>query len=104
MTATAGPAENSPGLVLPVTLKVRVWVPPSPSLMAVAQGFTVCAPASSFTVWSGPLVKLGASLTGVTVMVKLCAVEVSTPPLAVPPLSCSTSVIVAVPLALAAGV
>ena len=36
--------------------------------------------------------------------VKLCGGEVSIPPLAVPPLSCSVIVIVAVPLRLAAGV
>ena len=43
-----------------------------PGVMLVAQLATVCAPASSATVWSAPLVKLGASLTAVTVMVKLC--------------------------------
>ena len=48
--------------------------------------------------------KLGASLTAVTVIVKVCGADVSTPPLAVPPLSESVSVIVAVPLALGAGV
>ena len=47
--------------------------------------------------------KLGASLTGVTVMVNVCAALVSTPPLAVPPLSCGKlTVTVAVPLASAA--
>src|SRR5579872_985812 len=57
-----GPAEKSAGLVLPVTLKCTVW-PDSlagPGLIAVAQGFTVCGPASSSTVISAPLVKLGA--------------------------------------------
>ena len=48
--------------------------------------------------------KLGASLTGVTVITNVCAGEMSTPPLAVPPSSLSVSVIVAVPLALAPGV
>ena len=92
--------------MLPVTTKVSVW-PLSlagPALMPVAQPATVCAPASSSTVWSAPFVKLGASLTAVTVIVKVCAALVSTPPLAVPPLSCSVTVTVAVPLALAAGV
>ena len=56
-------------------------------MIAVAQPGTVCAPASSSTVWFAPFVKLGASLTGVTVIVKVCAALVSTPPLAVPPLS-----------------
>ena len=46
----------------------------------------------------------GASFTGVTVIVKVCAALVSAPPLAVPPLSWIWTVTVAVPLALAAGV
>src|SRR5450756_1063940 len=45
-----------------------------PALMAVAHGFTVCAPQSSRTVWSAPLVKDGMSLTGVTVR---CTVPVA---------------------------
>ncbi len=45
--------------------------------MSVAQPGTDCAPASSKTVRSGPAVKLGASLTGLTVMV---TVAVSVPP------------------------
>ena len=48
--------------------------------------------------------KLGASFTGVTVIVKLWGADVSTPPPAVPPLSCSTTVIVAVPFAFGAAV
>ena len=48
--------------------------------------------------------KLGASLTAVTVIVKVCVALVSTPPLAVPPSSVIVTVTVAVPLALAAGV
>src|SRR5262249_53593012 len=75
-----------------------------PALIAVAQPLTLCAPASSNTVWLAPLVKLGASLTEVTVMSKLCVGLWSTPPLAVPPLSVSRSVIVAEPNAFAAGV
>ena len=50
------------------------------------------------------MVKLGASLTAVTVMVKVWVALVSTPPLAVPPSSWMLTVTVAVPLALAAGV
>jgi hypothetical protein len=46
----------------------------------------------------------GASLTAVTLIVKVWAALVSMPPLAVPPLSCSRTVIVAEPFALAAGV
>ena len=45
---------------------------------------------------------VGGWLTGVTVTVKVC-VKVLTPPLAVPPSSITVTVIVAVPLALAAG-
>src|SRR5829696_3473897 len=45
----------------------------------------------------------GGSLTAFTVIVNVCSAEVSCPPLAVPPLSFSTTVIVAVPLALNAG-
>src|SRR5207248_2449971 len=51
-----------------------------------------------------PGVNDGASLTGLTVMVNVCGAEVSTPPFAVPPLSCSVTVTVAVPLASGAGV
>ena len=49
---------------------------------------------------SGPSV--GAWLTGRTVTVKVCE-KVFTPPLAVPPLSVTVTVIVAVPLMSAAG-
>ena len=92
-------------MVLPVISKLTFWpVSPGPAEIAVAQGLTVCAPASSLTVWSAPLVKLGAWFTGVMVMTKVCAAEVSTPPFAVPPLSDRVSVIVAVPDTLVAGV
>src|SRR5947208_3128549 len=70
--------------------------------MFVAQPATDCKPASSRMPWSGPLVKLGGSLTAVTVMVKVCGADVSTPPFAVPPLSCKRTVTVALPLALGA--
>ena len=43
------------------------------------------------------MVKLGASLTGVTLMVKVCGALVSTPPLAVPPSSWMRTVTVAEP-------
>ena len=57
LALTAGPAENSAALVLLVTVKVSVWPDSSagPALIAVAQPGTVCAPASSSTVWSAPL-------------------------------------------------
>jgi hypothetical protein len=92
-------------LVLLVIWNVRFWVTPgSPSSTPVAHGFTVCAPASSFTVWFAPAVNTGTSLTPLIVIVKFCAVEVSTPPFAVPPSSDSVTVIDATPLMFAAGV
>ena len=50
-----------------MTMKSTVWVASfeGPAEMFVAQPFTVCAPASSFTVWLAPLVKLGTSFTSV---------------------------------------
>ncbi len=106
LVASAGPALNRPGLVLPVRLKVRLW-PDSlagPAEMAVAQAVRVWGPAFSRTVGSVPAVKLGGSLTGVTLMTQLWAALVSTPPLAVPPSSDRVRVRVAEPLALLAGV
>jgi hypothetical protein len=50
------------------------------------------------------LVKLGASFTEATTIWNVCVGLVSTPPLAVPPVSCARSVIVAEPNAFAAGV
>src|SRR5919206_10709 len=60
--ATAGWVENRPLLLL-VTLKWTVWLDSlaGPADMAVAHPEKLCAPASSATVLSGPLVKLGAS-------------------------------------------
>ena len=103
---TAGAAEKSAALVLFVTVNVSVCADSSegPALIAVAQPVTVCGPLSSSTVSSAPFVKLGASFTVVTLMTNVCVGDASTPPLAVPPSSVSRSVIVAVPLALAAGV
>src|SRR5262245_13284811 len=51
----------------------------------------------------GPLVKLGASLTAVTLIVNDCVALVSTPPFAVPPLSLIRNVIVADPFTLVVG-
>ena len=67
--ATAGPAANRPGFVLPVTLNVSVWPLSSagPALMPVAQFGTVFAPLSSATIWSGPALNDGASLTAAIV-------------------------------------
>src|SRR5712664_4686446 len=97
---TAGCAENSAVLVV-VTMKFSVCPLSSagPALMLVAQPATVFAPESCGTVWSAPLVKLGASFTAVTLMVNVCAALVSTPPFAVPPSSCSCTVTVADPFA-----
>src|SRR5438874_284814 len=93
-------------LLLLVAWKATVWPAATssggPALMLVAQPATVCGPASSSTVWLAPLVKLGGSLTAVTAMVNVWTALVSTPPLAVPPLSCSRTVTVALPLALVA--
>src|SRR5438270_836767 len=93
-------------LLLLLTMKFSAWPLSSdgPAEMAVAQPATVCGSEERRVGWLAPLVKLGASLTEVTVMVKVWAALVSTPPLAVPPLSCSWTVTVAVPLALAASV
>jgi hypothetical protein len=57
---------------------------------------------SSNTVWSAPFVNDGASFTAVRVIQSLF--QVSAPPFAVPPSSLSLTLIVAVPLAFAAGV
>src|SRR5690349_13231113 len=62
------------------------------------------APESSLTVTLPPPVNDGGSLTAFTVMVKVWPALVSTPPLAVPPLSCATTVTTAVPFASGAGV
>ena len=48
----------------------------------MAQGLTVTGPASSSTVWSGPLLKEGASLTGVTLMATVAVFESRLPSLA----------------------
>ena len=78
--AIDGTTLNSDGFVFETISKVTAW-PLSldgPGLIAVAHVVTVFAPPSSRTPWSAPLVKLGASLTDVTVTV---TVAVSLPPL-----------------------
>src|SRR4028119_2013038 len=55
-------------------------------------------------VWLPELLKLGWSLTELTVMVNVWGVEVSTPPFNVPPLSWTATSKVDVPFASAAGV
>ena len=84
----AGWTLNS-ALLLLVTVKLTLW-PASlggPGEMPVAQLVRLTGPQFSFTLTSGPLVKLGGWLTQVTVITKVCAALVSWPPLAVPPLS-----------------
>ena len=101
-----GAVENISPAVLAVCVTVNVGVCvdslAGPTLMAVAKLETVCRAASSLIVTGFPAsVKLGASLTGLTVMVKVFETLVSAPPLAVPPLSINTTLNVAVPFALA---
>ena len=91
-----------------VISNATVWLSSlGPAVMAVAQPATVCAPASSVTVWSAPLVNDGASLTAVTVTVKVRTAVPLSP--AVPrslsrPPSVTVTVITAEPDALATGV
>ena len=54
--------------------------------------------------WSTPFTNDGASLTGEIVIVKVCTLDVSMPPLAVPPLSFRLTLQFVNPLAFAAGV
>ena len=60
----------------------------------------VSAPAVSNRLIAPGATSTGASLTALTVTLRLC-VNVSTPPLAVPPLSCTVHVMLPVPLAFA---
>ena len=93
-------------MLLLVTTNVTVWPLSSdgPGLIAVAQPLTDWAPASSTSVWLAPLTKLGGSLTPVTLIVKVWTALVSSPPLAIPPLSLMETLTVAEPTWLAAGV
>src|SRR5437773_1592054 len=90
-------------VVLPLlAVIVIVSVPPLPSVMP--ERFTVCGPGltvGSRTLLIGSIV--GGWLIGETVTVKV-RLKVLTPPLAVPPLSITVTVIVAWPVALATGV
>ena len=63
------------GLLLFVTTNVTVWLDTSfggPSRIDVAQPETVWGPAFSSSIRSAPLVKLGGSLTAVTLIVNAC--------------------------------
>ena len=89
--------------VLPA-LVVAVAVAALPGPIEMPLRLIVCCPAPTATAEGfGMKLSVGGWLTGVTVTAKV-SVVVFWPPLAMPPLSCTTTVIVAVPLALAAGV
>src|SRR2546428_201450 len=102
----AGPAENKPGLVLPVTRKLTDWLDSfaGPARMFVAQPGRRIGPESSVTIGLGRLEELGAALEGWSWMWKDCLKKGLAPPLAVPPLSRRTMVTSAATLASAAGV
>ena len=78
----AGWAEKRVLLSL-VRLKLSVCPDSSvgPAEIPVAQPAMVCAPESSSTAWSAPLTKLGASLTGLTVIDTVAVFESSSPSL-----------------------
>jgi hypothetical protein len=75
-----------------------------PGPIPVAHAGMVCAPPSWFTVRFGPAVIVGGSFCERTVIVKVCGALVSTPPLAVPPLSFAWMVTMATPAVSATGV
>ncbi len=96
---SAGPADSSAGAVLPTTSKATVWLPSrGPALASPIQWTYSAGPPSSsaHTVVAGR-VKVGGSLSGVTVMVKVTGADVSTPPPAVPPSSWAVSTNSALP-------
>ncbi len=102
--ATSGWTEKRALLLLVRTKSaIDCWLAPpesssdGPASNPVAQPATVLAPLSSKTVWFAPLVKAGWSLTGVTVRTNVSVFPVSSPPLAVPPLSLTTTVTVTTP-------
>ena len=85
---------------VPVT--VRVWLSPPPAAMPVR--LIVCNEASSRMAAGFEMAaSVGASLMPVTLTVKVRVVMLM-PPFAVPPLSCTVTVMTAEPLALATGV
>src|SRR5438094_382562 len=100
----AGTTENSPGLLVFRMTKLSPCADSSggPLLMALAQLLEVSLSLPAALPILAPAVKLGASFTGVTVMVKVCAALPLVPPLAEPPSSCNCTVIVGTPLDLAA--
>src|SRR5450755_3285354 len=102
MASIAGwPRTVNIGLLLLVTMKVRVW-PDSlggPALIPVAQPETVWVKASSRTVGGLPTIKkLGGWLTRVTVIVDVLEVLVSSPLLRTPPVSWTVTLTFATPI------
>ena len=94
-------------LPLPAGTLIVTCTLPAPASTSATLGALAAESASvpdAATCCVAGTVLTGASLTAVTVIVNDCAPDVSTPPFAVPPLSWATSVIVATPLAFAAGV
>ena len=77
-----------------------------PAAVSTSPIVTASAPValSSAMLVSAMSVIVGASFAALSVRVKVCAALVSTPPLAVRPLSCAVTVTVALPLAFVAGV
>lgn len=74
---TATPPANKVGLVLLVTTNATPWVSGSPSEMSVAHPLPMYTPESSSTVTSPAFVNVGASLTGLTVIVTVAGLEVA---------------------------
>ena len=99
VASIAGGVLNSVG-ASSTTAKVTVWPASStgPAEMAVAHAVRTAGPESSMTMTSAPLLKVGASLTGVTVM------RAVTGGLVAPALSVRATAMVAEPWAFGAGV
>ena len=99
---------NNAAFVSESITKSTTWVASSAGPFTMDAGAiqlaTVWRPESSATVWLLPFVNDGGSFTGVTVTANVWAALVSSPPLAMPPLSWSETVTVDVPFAFAAGV
>src|ERR1044071_2588800 len=74
---TAGCTLKSPGLLFAVTSNVSVWLDSlaGPALMAVAQFGNDAMPAVLSAATVGPQEKLGASLTGLTVIVTVAVFD-----------------------------
>ena len=82
--STAGGVVNSPLSLGEIDTAKETVCPDSfggPAL-PVVHPVTVCGPADAETFWSGPTVKLGASFTGVIVIVTVATLELSAPSLA----------------------